>query len=452
MNTHFVRDSRTALLCAVLTLPACGGSSSPPAAPTVTVSASANSIIVGTTVTLRWSSSNAQSCQATGQWAGPLPLSGSKTLDPPAALSEFGIVCNGSGGSATANASVAVVLPHYTVTTSVNSHGEFYGADALNDFGGVAGWFGIPYNRQAPPIYDISAWTSGSAPPLAAPPPGQDPLVRCQDQYTGTMCPSHATGINTAGETVVTVISGPLGQFAMHYGPGYVVVIPGLLSAYAINDADTIVGQTPALHAGVFASGTTVDLGTLGGSESDANAVNNSGTVVGSAMLAGDAVWHAFLSNGTGLVDLNDLGGGYSSAEAVNDAGVVVGGAKTSAGETHAFRYADGQMVDIGVGAGASSAASGINNANLIVGAFVPVNSTDGQLHPFLYGNGKMFDLMDVAYPQWKSDPAGDIVMVGPGDVRINHGGQILIPLCMGSTNDPVLACSAILLTPAASP
>ena len=75
------------------------------------------------------------------------------------------------------------------------------------------------------------------------------------------------------------------------------------------------------------------DLGALGGdpvTNSIASAINNNGQVVGasstgSTNLLTDAVLY---SNGT-ITDLGSLGGSDSEAEAVNDSGVVVGYATT---------------------------------------------------------------------------------------------------------------------------
>src|ERR1700736_5767490 len=61
-----------------------------------------------------------------------------------------------------------------------------------------------------------------------------------------------------------------------------------------------------------------VDLGTLGGSNSIATAVNDRGQVVGYSRTAGDAESHAFSWTATeGMVDLGTIGGSLSSATAV---------------------------------------------------------------------------------------------------------------------------------------
>lgn len=75
-----------------------------------------------------------------------------------------------------------------------------------------------------------------------------------------------------------------------------------------------------------------VDLGTLGGSFSNALAINSSGQVAGGSWLPGDTgETHAVLWGGGSLIDLGTFGGGpTSSASAINDAGVVGGGSATA--------------------------------------------------------------------------------------------------------------------------
>jgi probable HAF family extracellular repeat protein len=112
-----------------------------------------------------------------------------------------------------------------------------------------------------------------------------------------------------------------------------------------------------------------VDLGTLGGSESNATAFNNSGQVIGtSATSSGSG--HAFLwTKKGGMLDLGTLGGTRSHAAAVNNLGQVVGEAETSTGSQRAFSWTRaGGMVDLGTLGGTNSYATAVNNSGQVVG------------------------------------------------------------------------------------
>jgi probable HAF family extracellular repeat protein len=67
------------------------------------------------------------------------------------------------------------------------------------------------------------------------------------------------------------------------------------------------------------------DLGTLGGSESYALGINNSGLVVGNSNPAGDPNYHATLWSGSAATDLGTLGGTYGVGYAINSARQIAG-------------------------------------------------------------------------------------------------------------------------------
>ena len=69
------------------------------------------------------------------------------------------------------------------------------------------------------------------------------------------------------------------------------------------------------------------------------------------------------------LVDLGTLGGATSEAFDVNNLGDVVGTAATAAGQSHAFLFRNGRMVDLGtLAGGTASQASAISDGGVIVG------------------------------------------------------------------------------------
>lgn len=145
-------------------------------------------------------------------------------------------------------------------------------------------------------------------------------------------------------------------------------------SANDISDVGEIVGGGDTgfgdFHAYLLSEGTSFDLGTLGGNESEALAVNRVGQVAGRSRIRAEPVQHAFFVSEPGsMLDLGTLGGATSIAHDVNDRGEVVGLAETRAGRPHAFLWtaADG-MRDIGTLGDTTSVALGINNRREIVG------------------------------------------------------------------------------------
>jgi len=145
-------------------------------------------------------------------------------------------------------------------------------------------------------------------------------------------------------------------------------------SANDINDHGEIAGGGDTgfgdFHAYLLSEGTSFDLGTLGGNESEARAVNRPGQVAGHSRVAGALAKRAFFIPEPGrMVDLGTLGGATSIAHDVNDRGEVVGFAETPAGEPHPFLWTSGHgMRDLGTSGAGASMALAINNHTAIVG------------------------------------------------------------------------------------
>ena len=91
---------------------------------------------------------------------------------------------------------------------------------------------------------------------------------------------------------------------------------------------------------------TIVDLGTLGGDSSQANAINERGQAVGCASLSGSSCGHAFVYSRGKLIDIGTLPE-ESNASAINERGQVVGVSGLAGNNIglpfgHAFRYTHG--------------------------------------------------------------------------------------------------------------
>ena len=76
--------------------------------PTVTLSANPTTVSREGASTLTWSSSNANSCVASGSWSGSKATSGSQSTGPLTASAVFTLTCTGSGGSANTSVTVTV--------------------------------------------------------------------------------------------------------------------------------------------------------------------------------------------------------------------------------------------------------------------------------------------------------------------------------------------------------
>ena len=92
--------ARVLLLACLISLAACGGGSSdgatPTPMPTVSIAASPASIAAGGSSTLTWSSTDATSCTASGDWSGTKASSGSASVTP-AATASYTLACTGAG-------------------------------------------------------------------------------------------------------------------------------------------------------------------------------------------------------------------------------------------------------------------------------------------------------------------------------------------------------------------
>ena len=78
------------------------------------------------------------------------------------------------------------------------------------------------------------------------------------------------------------------------------------------------------------------DLGTLGGTSSNANSINNKREVVGRSTLANNAI-RGFLYKEGIMYDLGTLGGAATVAFGINDKSEIVGFSRVSSGQAHAF-------------------------------------------------------------------------------------------------------------------
>ena len=196
--------------------------------------------------------------------------------------------------------------------------------------------------------------------------------------------------------------------------------------AFGINEIGQIVGdssfgpsvnRTPVTHAALFHNGLVEDLGFLksGGNFSRANDINASGQVVGfSSPTRDDENSRAFIwTASTGMIDIGTLGGAFAQANAINDTGFITGSAQTANGavrETHAFLSQPLSIIgrtkpmrDLGTLGGSFSVGTSLNSSNHVVG-YSALNNTDGRIHAFFHDGGGMKDLGSLGAKTLESD------------------------------------------------
>jgi probable HAF family extracellular repeat protein len=503
MRSHFRNVAITAVLA--LTIGACDGGSSPPPAPTVTLTSSATDVgVPGPPVTLTWSSTHATSCTASGAWNHPVGTDGSEGVVVPQ-TSTYTISCSGRGGVATASVTIHAwdppsasltadlisVLPNTAVLLTWSSQN----ATECSGFLGPPGTtptLPASGSQMSAPLTETTLFQIICGNPVFRAGIAEVVVEVTVSKFTVTELPiQNATALNDAGDVagyrgsagggstgdVVVWIAGAIVEVRVCQDPLYCY---RSYTPRAINVARTVIGwghySISPMHPFSFVwhfgdypdeRGDTSEFLVL-------NDINDVGQIVGYEGILGRAV---LITAGT-VIRLSDF---RSSADAINAASHIAGSVYTAAdGESHLFLYVDGAMQDLGTMSGGDCYATGINASDAIVGwedrlggtrAFLYANSrfTDlgslgsaasranaindagqivgtagpvyGPSRAFLYNNGTMHDLNDLVAPL--SVPLSEAW-------KINNRGQIIANGCPPAGTPG--SCRAYLLTPISPP
>lgn len=245
--------------------------------------------------------------------------------------------------------------PVYAVTQLAPAVGEDSRPAALNDAGQVVG-----NSPSGPWVYDTRTDTVRR-------------LVGAGETRRFV-----ANGIAANGDVVGYEVRGSSRRAVLFPARGGVIDLGVSSTSYATakvgNAAGRIAGDwlnpDGEFHAFTIDAGAFTDLGTLGGVESLAFAINEPGQVTGQVQLAAGPR-HAFLWDGR-FRDLGSLGGNFSRGQAINRFGQVAGMSTLTPGDDdliHAVVWDGSAMRDLGVLPGLPwVSATGINDAGVVAG------------------------------------------------------------------------------------
>jgi probable HAF family extracellular repeat protein len=299
-------------------------------------------------------------------------------------------------GAVVASASNPLAAPAESrwVPTNLGSLGQSGGAaKAINNRGQIVGYSGI---KAIDPIlgYHVGhafLWQEGRMRDLGVAPPGYNAIYGLAINQRGQIL-----GVSKRWEhpyLADTVVK----STAWLWEKGHVATIctaPGDLGNAAMNDEGEVIagcsiGHQPRSY--LWDNGRLTALGTLGGKETEASAINDRGQIVGWSKVASGAE-HAFLWQDGRMTDLGTLGD-YSTATAVNARGEVVGISTVSGStQTHAVLWAQGRMIDLGIAASPPNIVVNDRGEVVWTGSAGP-STSEGAPHVFTWEHGKRRDL-----------------------------------------------------------
>jgi probable HAF family extracellular repeat protein len=239
-------------------------------------------------------------------------------------------------------------------------------------------------------------------------------------------------GIPDSSGNLVAFVWGASGTRWLESLGGHVSV------AEAINNAGAVAGlsDTATAHQHAFLWSPTAgiqdltpDITSSGGAT--AMGINSSNQVVGYYFPNGSVRPLGFSWTQAG--GLQNIGAAGTLANAVNDSGTVIGKSPNAAGFVHAFSWTQaGGMKDLGTLGGGASSALSINNLGWIVGTSL-TTSTTGLPYGFLWtASGGMQDFSSLSsFGSGQHPYSMQVNDFGVIAVSTNIGGYLLVPTMM---------------------
>lgn len=307
--------------------------------------------------------------------------------------------------------------------------------DWINDRGEVVG---ASYNGIDPvsgtPLLEAVLWKDGAVIDLGDLPGGNQSI---------------ANGINERGDVVGASVNATTDPFpnlwpilffnnvtephAVLWRDGTITDLgtlggPDSLAIF-VNNSGQIAGQSltdsvvnpstgqPTQHPFLWQKGRMIDLGTLGGTLGFPTGLNNRGQVIGLMNIAGDVTFHGFLWDRGSLIDLGTLGGARSLASWINDSGEVLGISNMPGDQSwHGFVWKNGVKTDLGTLDDDPCSDPNVLNATGQAVGFT-TDCHHHVRHTFLWENGSIVDLQSLV------SPASQITI--NDNLSINDRGEI---------------------------
>src|SRR5271165_4343672 len=210
---------------------------------------------------------------------------------------------------------------------------------------------------------------------------------------------------------VVTDLGALPGNNGENSGYAFAINNNGLVAGISENGSTDPATGYPEVNAVVWRNGNIINLGTFGGTQSEAFMLNDRGQVVGSASntipdpfsfgtyFPAATQTHAFLWEAGVKQDLGTLGGPDSKATLINERGQVAGWSYTSytpnpntgVPTIDPFLWEKSKMIDLGTLGGTAGFAQWVNNKGQVVGQSNVAG--DQSYHGFLWDHGVLTDL-----------------------------------------------------------
>lgn len=248
---------------------------------------------------------------------------------------------------------------------------KYSDATKLNDLGQVVGFSRSATMPNGDVVTHATLWSNGSVTDLGT--------------LGGAGTKSMAYGINNAGQIVgASNISTDTVWHATLWDKGSVTNLGSVTGydsglALSINNGGQIVGDSLMsvstipnvynIRATLWSDGIVIDLGTLGGTESQPLSINDNGQIVGDSSITVNGAKQAVIWNANSINKPEAIGISGTIATDINNSGQVVGITGYPNPPSYATLWSNGSTTDFGTLGGPWNSASSINDAGQVVGS-----------------------------------------------------------------------------------